>query len=250
MFIEGVNLYETSDYQGAIDKFTQAYGFSRQIEGEERRGKALHALQFNLARAHLKMHEIDEDAQHIRTAIDLLGKYLDRGDEYGVDRDAELLLQQAEAALEAVNEGGASATPEPASAEEQTPQDPSEQGSGADRADTPSAKKLRVGGYVFVGLAAASLGVMGGGMAMAKKADGDFDTAGTSGPFEDAQRRGKLGNALTISGAVMAGVFAVAGVTVLVVAAKARGRAGRTARVNIAPMTGRAGTGLMLGGRF
>jgi hypothetical protein len=29
MFLEGVNLYETSDYQGAIEKFTQAYGFSR-----------------------------------------------------------------------------------------------------------------------------------------------------------------------------------------------------------------------------
>ena len=86
---------------------------------------------------------------------------------------------------------------------------------------------------------------------MGKSADEDHAAAGTKAEVDDADRRGRLGNTLTIAGAATAGVFAVAGVTLVVMGAQAsKKRGGTAANMWMAPALGTALTGFQVGGRF
>ena len=54
LFKEGATLYKMSEYQAALEEFKKAFKLSMRIEDDGLRGRVLHALQFNLARAHVK----------------------------------------------------------------------------------------------------------------------------------------------------------------------------------------------------
>ena len=74
--------------------------------------------------------------------------------------------------------------------------------------------------------------------------------ADTAAELQAAERRGKLGNALTVAGAATAGVFAAAGVTLVVLGKRGARRGGRTAGIWVSPSTTATFTGLRLGGSF
>jgi tetratricopeptide (TPR) repeat protein len=259
LFTEGVTLYKMSDYQAALEQFKKAFKLSMKIEDDEMRARVLHALQFNLARAHVKTYEIDRDMQHLRVAVDLLNKYSSSSDEFGADEGAEQLLAYAQAEL-------TRATPAPSPvvrSENDTSQSGAEVDSdesvksgeqkpldNANRRSNPSGKALRIGGYVALGLGAASLGLVGGGMAMGAKAKRDYADAGTASDYDSAISRGNTGNALALTGAVAAGVLLSAGVVLLVVEKKKGSRATQAARLRFAPQMGSDGGGVWLGGVF
>ena len=71
--------------------------------------KVLHALQFNLARAHVESYEIDKDAKHLRTANDLLDKYIGNDAGLSVDKEAEALKVRVEELLAKDEEARAAA---------------------------------------------------------------------------------------------------------------------------------------------
>ena len=264
LYKEGVTLYKMSEYQAALEQFKQAFKFSMKIEDEEVRARVLHALEFNLARAHVKTYGIDRDIQHLRVAVDLLEKHAASSAEYGVDAEAEDLLTYAQAELarpagqsrpvdgddEGTSKPAEEADPKEdrdAVAEDAAPEPLDDR----NRPSTASGKALRISGYVALGLGAASLGLMGGGMAMAAKAKGDYEDAGTQATYDCALSRGTTGNALALTGAVAAGVFLSAGAVLLVVEKKKKpSRASRAARLRLGPQMGRDGGGVWLKGAF
>ena len=228
LFEEGVTLYKMSEYTGALEKFAEAFKYSARIEDDGMRGRVLHALQFNLARAHVKTYSLDQDVLHLRQAVDLLEKYLENSAGLRVDGEAEALMAEAKAELARRDRnarGGSSSPPAPGRA-------------------------LKVGGYTSLGVAAAGLGIMVGGLVMAKRADGEDAAAKTAVQLEEAERRGKLGNTLSVAGAVTAGVCAAVGATLVVLGTRAARRDGAAARVWLRPSAGAALTGVQVGGRF
>ena len=171
LFKSGVSRYQMSDYNAAIEKFSQAFEFSVEIEDRALRVRVLHALQFNLARAHMKSYGIDKDLSHLRTALDLLGKYL-ADEDLGTDQEASALATEAREELDAREEearalaasGQASDDDEQQGSEAQLApgEDADNPGpSGDDRgAATSAGRGLLLGGYASLGLGVASLGLM------------------------------------------------------------------------------------------
>src|SRR5690349_15875727 len=59
MFRKGQAKYETADFNGAIDLWTEAYAL---VESTPETASIKALLLFNLAQAHVKAYELDEDA--------------------------------------------------------------------------------------------------------------------------------------------------------------------------------------------
>ena len=158
LFNSGVSRYEVSDYPGAIDRFSEAYEVSKGIADAQQQAEVLHALQFNLARAHVKSYGIDQDIRHLRIAIDLLNKYIANDAGLETDDEAESLMAVAQSELETHESSHRGAHVSSGTVDEQHERSMSSE----------TAKGLRVGGYVSLGLAGATLGLLGGGMAMVR----------------------------------------------------------------------------------
>lgn len=88
---------------------------------------------------------------------------------------------------------------------------------------------LAVGG-TCVGLALGALGMMSGGIAMARPAEADYVAGPTRKERDDALRRGQTANGLVIAGAVGAAGLAILGAVLLT-----RGVRQRRARLSLTP---------------
>jgi hypothetical protein len=137
---------------------------------------------------------------------------------------------------------------------------------------------LIVGGSVTAALGLGALGVLIAGAVGAPKAEHDYEVAQANaldicgsypetcpsntaeqmaqidqlkGDLDDADKRGRVANALTITGAVLAPVLLGAGAAMLAIGIK-RNRAAKGARgsVSAAPGVGRGFAGVVLSGRF
>ena len=73
---EGKTAFDLAKYELALEKFETSYELAEGIEDPELRGQVQATLWFNLAQAHLKSYELDDDATHLTRARDLLQKYL------------------------------------------------------------------------------------------------------------------------------------------------------------------------------
>lgn len=71
---EGTAAYEAADYPGAIEKFTAALKIVM-AEGGTDENTAKQALLYNIAKAHEKAYEMDEDPVHLRQALSLYTRY-------------------------------------------------------------------------------------------------------------------------------------------------------------------------------
>ncbi len=263
LFKEGAAQYKMSNYAVSLEKFSQAFVLSLEIQDADLRRKVLHALQFNLARAHVKTYKLDQELMHLRQAVDLLENYLEDGADLGIELEADSLIAVAKAELARRESLASAAAPQPANSgsegagEEAAVEEvaapapgPGEE-AGRDRGPNKAGKPLTVAGYTSLGMSVAGVGLMVGGIMMGKAAGDDHETAGTKTDVDDADRRGKLGNTLTIAGAAAAGVFAAAGVTLVVLGKRRSKQAGRsTARLWMSPAAGVRLTGIQLGGRF
>ncbi len=261
LFKSGVSRYQMSDYNAAIEKFSQAFEFSVEIEDRALRVRVLHALQFNLARAHMKSYGIDKDLSHLRTALDLLGKYL-ADEDLGTDQEASALATEAREELD-TREEEARALAASGQASDNDEQQGSEAllapgedadnpgASGDDRgAATSAGRGLLLGGYASLGLGVASLGLMAGGMVLASKSNGAYVDAGTGNDVDAERTRGELGNALAIAGGVGAGVFLATGIGMVIMGRKQKARASQMAALQWVPVWSSRQLGLSLKGHF
>lgn len=269
LFKSGVSRYQMSDYQAAIEKFSQAFEFSAEIADTTRRARVLHALQFNLARAHMKSYGIDKELSHLRTALDLLNKYL-VDEDLGTDEEARTLSEEARVELEA-REVEARALAASGAARESRADGASESSSGeglgatdasgtdgggevgggeVDGGAAAAGRGLSLGGYASLGLAGASLGLMIGGMVLASKANAAYVDAGTVNGVDAERTRGELGNALAISGGIAAAVFTAAGVGMVMMGRKQKARASQFSMIQLSPAWSLSRVGLSVRGRF
>lgn len=72
MFRRGQAKYETADYNGAINLWTEAYAL---VESTPETASIKALLLYNLAQAHVKAYELDEDAVHLKQAQQLLQSF-------------------------------------------------------------------------------------------------------------------------------------------------------------------------------
>ncbi len=74
---EGKTAFDVAEYELALEKFEASFELAEGIEDAELRAQVQATLWFNLAQAHLKSYELDDDAAHLTRARDLLRKYLE-----------------------------------------------------------------------------------------------------------------------------------------------------------------------------
>jgi hypothetical protein len=252
LFDEGATKFETADYIGAIELWTEAFGLVPSVpENAPIKAKLI----ANIAAAQERAYQVDKQVGHLNQAKILIERYRDGLAEIyrdELEREKELAwvnerLEKIDAELEAVadREAAEKAAAERAAAER----------AAADRPEPPPpGRGLVIGGSVLAGVGAAGLGVMVGGMVIGSRNDdisdlptNDLDTRA------DRYRMGRLGNALAIAGGVGGGVLLSVGVALLVVGLKKNRAADQdTAKLTLVPTFDATGLGAGLGlvGRF
>ena len=248
LYYEGSTLYSAADYAGAIEKFTRALHVATVNKTDPTiRG----ALLMNLATAHVRSYDIDEDAAHLHKAVHIYGRYLKEAPMLGYPEkdvaEARERKAELEAQLEALKRDKAPApvaSPDPA-------QEPAP---AAAPADTPAGNRAR--GLALVGVGG---GVLAGGIAMLavgavfkpraqKQVDKFNDPPEQEQSFvDDEARKGVIWMAT-------GGAVAAVGIGVLIGGivdlARAKKASGQTAGLHVSPWMGRSTSGLVLRGRF
>ncbi|MEZ4429367.1 MAG: hypothetical protein R3A51_16960 [Nannocystaceae bacterium] len=119
-------------------------------------------------------------------------------------------------------------------------------------------KGMIIAGSVLTGIGVAGLGIMGGGIGIGASAQSEVNKGTVYGEaYDDADKRGKLGNTLAYAGVAVAAVGLVSGVTLLVLGLRKRKKSraeetggDETARVMVTPIAAPGQGGLALTGRF
>ena len=96
LYNEGSVLFDSADYNGAIEKFTKALGIVQTTEMDDHTRLP---LLYNIAVAHEKAFAIDKDETHLRQALQLYKRYREFAQRSGnlVDElDVEVKIQQLE----------------------------------------------------------------------------------------------------------------------------------------------------------
>lgn len=253
LFDEGATKFETADYIGAIELWTEAFGLVPNVP-ENAAIKA--RLIANIAAAQERAYSVDKQVSHLNQAKILIERYRSELENIYVDeleREKELAwvterLAKIDTELEVVAEREAA---EKAAAEQAA----AEQAAAEQAEQTeppPPGRGLVIGGSVLAGVGVAGLGVMVGGMLIGSSNDdisdlptNDLDTRA------DRFRMGRLGNALAIAGGVGGGVLLGVGIALLAVGLKKnRGAQQDTAKLTLVPTFDATQAGLGLVGRF
>lgn len=232
LFAEGRASYEISRYAEAVEMFEKSLAMSIDIEDPQARERALQGLRFNLARAHFKAYEIDGDATRLRTALDLFDKYLKYGAELENELEAEELSSQVREALRRLEEEGGADSGRRGRA------------SGEDRDGEAQRSPLWIGGISSVVTGVVGFGVMGAGMGIGASAKNDLGKALTGADVVAARDKGRTGNALSVTGAVLGGLLVTTGAVLFVMDKK------RSKKVALVPNGTPEYAGLQLTGRF
>jgi hypothetical protein len=253
LFEEGAIKYETADYIGAIERWTEAFGMVPSVP-ENAPVKA--KLIANIAAAQERAYLVDGRVSHLKQAKILLEQYRSGLDEIYLDeleREKEVAwiddrLAKIDAELQAVVEREAAdraaerSTEQPEQAEQ--PEQP------------PPGRGLVIGGSVAMGIELAGLSIMIAGMVIGENNDDISDLPTTDlDTRAERFRMGRLGNGMAIGGAVAGGVMLGAGVALLVVGLQKQRAAGQdtakvTAKVMVVPTFDATQAGVGLVGRF
>ena len=245
LFYQGSARYSAADYTAAIDRFTEALEIVTRINAEP---KVRGALLLNLAKAHVRAYDVDEDIRHLRAAREILRRFQREADDMAYDPESRAEAEKDLAAVEAKldrAESVAEASPPPSPAPTTGPDAPTSEG--------PS--KRRIAGFVLVGLgpaiAVASVGpFIYGGIVIPRNTDAEVEKKMPSPEDERIFRKGEENKtkALYAVGGLMiaAGIGLVAGGAVLL----AKSGKNTAARVRITPVAGPGGGGLHLRASF
>jgi hypothetical protein len=250
LYQEGSTLYSASDYEGAIEKFTAALHEASTTEmTPEVRG----ALLWNLARAHASAHAFKPDETHLRTAVDIYGRYLAEAEKLGYPaadvaeaREKLATLQEQLAQFEpepanpAAETAGQEDQPEPTPVGPAKPSPAAKDGSGTSSSGPTVLITL---GAIGVAAGAAGIGIGGSFERQARKQVDKYDD-----PFEReeafvAEEKAK-GRMWMGGGAVLA----VAGLAMLITGLVLHRRKRRATALTSTPMFGNGLAGLSLRG--
>ena len=249
LFDEGAAKFETADYIGAIELWTEAIGLVPQLPQYAPIKAKLIA---NIAAAQERAYLVDKEVSHLNQAKILIERYRSGLEEIYLDElEREKELAWANARLEKID-AELAAVAEREAAERAAAERAAAEAAEAAKPRRPPGQGLMIAGGVIGGLGVGGLAVMISGMVIGNKNDdisdlptNDFDTRA------DRFRMGRLGNTLAIAGGVGGGVLLGAGVALLVVGLKKKRAAGQeTAGVTVVPIFDATQTGLGLAGRF
>lgn len=251
LFSRADSQYQTADYVGAAASFREAFIVAKEIEDPELRANVQSAIIFNLARANVKAYGTDPKPAYLRQAIELLEDRL--GAQAGVDPEAEALLAEARALLAQVESETESESgpvqPAPSLDEIERREGESEdRGGTVEGVDRSKRTRLEVVGYTTMGLSVIGFGMLGGGAAISTTATSDYEGSRSGEEREDAERQGRLGNTLIVTGAVAGGVLLTTGAVLSLVGRRRRGTS--VASVRVVPQASSNQAGVVLSGRF
>jgi tetratricopeptide (TPR) repeat protein len=262
IFRRGQTKYETADYNGAIELWTEAYGL---IDSTPENASIKALLIYNLAQAHVKAYELDAQEIHLKQAQQLLISFRNNL-ALLYDEPAQLAeetatvegkLAEIDAMITALEQAKAAAAeqnkpePEPEPEPEPKPEPPPPAG--------PSGKPLIISGGVLlgVGVGLGALGIVGAVMGSNAEDISDLQPL----QLDEREQRyasGYTGNILLIVGAVGAGLLLPTGAALIGVGAK-RNKAhaatrSRLEQLRVGPSfsggSGRGLTGISITGRF
>jgi tetratricopeptide (TPR) repeat protein len=262
MFRRGQAKYETADYNGAIDLWTEAYAL---IESSPETASIKALLLYNLAQAHVKAYELDEDDIHLKQALQLLQNFRNNlsllyEDKAQLDEETKKVDERL-AEIEAMLAASKPPVPEDEPGEEDPPPpevvEP-EPEPVADRGDARPGKPLIITGGVLLGLGVGSgvIAIVGAVLGSGANDIADLDPSDLAAR-ENQFGTGRTGNVLAIVGTVGAGVLLPIGGALIGVGAKRNGKAKASAALlqhtRLGATFGGAwgnGGGLTISGRF
>ncbi|NVB40136.1 hypothetical protein G6O69_19980 [Pseudenhygromyxa sp. WMMC2535] len=253
LFRRGQAKYETADYKGAIELWTDAYTL---VDPTPENASIKALLIYNLAQAHVKAFELDEDVIHLKQAQQLLETfksgvvllYEDEADQAEEARKIDARIAEIDARL-----AEAEAQPEP----EPEPEPPPPALAVEPEPRTPGPAPRPGAPLIGAGATLAAVGLAFGGIAIAGAVIGsqandlsEIDYL----DFEDRQeafRSGSIGNGMAVSGLVIGGLMLPTGIALIAVGVKRNKRAANLgSRALVLPSLGPRGAGLSIQGRF
>lgn len=263
---EAQTRFETADYAGAIELWTQAYAA---LPNEPAYDKRRNVLAYQIAQACVEAYELDPQLVYLRKAERLFDNYLqtisakDKNTTAKVQgtlgelREKIRVAEEREAADKQVAAETAEGRGEDDGAALLAARKASEAREAEARANAERearrARRLTIAGGALTGAGAIALGVMAYGLARGARVDRDGEAAkadGVTDPavYRDLLDQGTAANTLAIATAVVGGVLVVTGIGLIGAGAAGQQRARRD--LGLAPTWLRGGAGLVLQGRF
>lgn len=253
IFRRGQAKYETADYNGAIELWTEAYAL---VDSTPENASIKALLIYNLAQAHSKAYEIDGDPIHLKQAQQLLRSF-EANLELLYDDAAQLQDERAKVQARLAEIDGeiaaleqAEPEPEPEPKPEPVPPPIQDQPEPEPKSGTP----LVIAGSVVTGVGAlAGVGAIVGGLIASSSNDISDLERDDLQAREDRFASGRTGNAMLLAGSIGAGVLLPTGVALLVVGVLRNKQAKRSAAATLPMLTptfGRGSAGLSVTGRF
>lgn len=243
LYTQGQEKFDAGDYGAAADNWAEA---ARSLEENEDNSATRQTI-VNLALdAYLRAYRSDNDRSHIDKGKALLDEYEASLANTGTELTTEIASEKAK--IEDILEELAAAdvpdepVDEPVGEPEDEPRPvgpPPKPGQG-----------LVIGGAVMLGVGAAGLGLMVGGMVGGASAQADFDAQPAGAAREAARSRGQTMNVLAITGGIAGGVLIGAGVALLIIGLNKNKQARIQHHMSVLPTAGPNSAGLALTGRF
>ena len=249
LYAKGKAAFDTTDYDTAIEAWTEAYST---LPDSPANAPVKAALIYNLATAQERAFGIDQDITHLRRAEDLMEAYARSipalyGAGAEADAEAEKIekrladvraeIEQAEAEAKAEAERRAAEEAAARDADEDKGSDPSKDAPPPD----PKARIFIITGGALMGGGVIGLGVMAGGLAMGSAANDDVPE--DLGERRDQFDRGQAGNVMAYVGGAVGGALLVTGAVLLGLGLKKR-------RTSVAASAGPGHAGFVIRGRF
>ena len=244
LYTQGQEKFDAGDYDGAGDLWAEAV----RALPENPDNSATRETIMNLALdAYVRAYRNDKERSHVDKAKALLDEYEASLEASGGALGSEIASEKAK--IEDI-------LAELAAAEEPDPDpEPEPDTDGGDPqpdtvfVDEKPGRGLVIGGAVMLGVGAAGLGLMVGGMVAGGNAQKAFDTSTPGTEREDIRKRGQTMNVLAITGGVVGGVFLSAGVALLIIGLK-RNKDARLQNVMVLPEVGPSYAGMGATFRF
>ena len=240
LYEQGLGRYETADYLGAIDLWTQAFTL---LPNSAEFASAKADIIYNLARAHERQYDVDADPAQLRQALILLEQYIESLPSlYADPGEAKLQRERARPVRDEIQERLDAHEKAEATKDAGSPAPASDAGGD----DNPG-KGLVLTGVALTAVGGVALGVSAAGMVLGNQANdiSGLDPADIDGRREQFDR-GRNMNLLAISAGIGAGVLIGTGVALLVVGKKK----GKESQAAVWPTLSPTGAGLTATARF